>query len=95
MLRDRLLDAIGFVVKEVLSDIARIDNVFVYSTRTVSVYHYTVPGDDHDVRYHILVTAEADNQAGDCVAVTLERTDTGQSVSNIGLYRELIDKILG
>ena len=96
VLRERLLEAIEFVVKEVLSDIARIDSVFAYSSRTVSVYHYTVPGEDHDTRYHILVTAEAETEsiAYDCVLVTLERADTGQSVSDVGFYDKLVDRIL-
>ena len=94
MLKERLLEAIDLVVKEVLSDVERIDSVYTYSARTVSVYHYTVDNGDHDTRYHILVTAETDNQAHDCVLVTLERADTGQSVSDIGRYDELVSAIL-
>ena len=94
MLRERLLEAIDYVVKEVLLDMVKIDNVYVYSARTVSVYHHTVPGEDHDTRYHILVTAETDSIAYDCVTVTLERADNGEVVSSIGLYNKLIDRIL-
>ena len=94
MLKEKLLEAIGFVEREVLSDVVKIDNAYVYSARTVSVYHYTVDEGDHDIHYYILVTAVTDSKAGDCVLVTLERADTGQSVSSVGPYADLIDRIL-
>ena len=103
MLREHLRLAMDFVIEEVMSDIARIGTDYVYSLRTVSVWHRTVIGDDHDTRYYILVTARTD---GDYVAITLERTDTRQSVSDVfeasgfsyidlvSLYDEIIDDLL-
>jgi hypothetical protein len=103
MLREHLRLAMDFVIEEVMSDIARIGTDYVYSLRTVSVWHRTVDHGDHDIRYHILVTARTN---GDCVVVSLERTDTEQSVSGmvdasgfsyielLCIYDTLIDDLL-
>lgn len=98
-IRAALRTAMDFVLQEVMSDIARIDSAYAYSLRTVSVLHHTT------VRYHILVTART---AGDYVLLTLERADTGRSVSGmvnasgfsyyddlLYVYDTLIDDLLG